>query len=109
MRNWRSRGHHRYLRDRQSALIDDMVSAVHVERFSGDEPRGVMGQERGGKADVVDAHQTAGGSLALRLLQKLVEFRNPRSGASSEWSRRDGVDADALRAELGRHVAHGAF
>ena len=35
-----------------------MVAAVDVKRLAGDEARGVVGEEGGGNAHIVDAHKT---------------------------------------------------
>ena len=68
-----------------------------------------MRQEGGGGAHVIDADQAARGCLRLRLVEQRVELGNARGGARRERSGRDRVDANALRAELGRDVADRAF
>jgi hypothetical protein len=63
------------LNDRQ-ALINDVVAAIDVKSFTGDEPGGVVCKECSRNADVVDANEAAGGSLALRFFEQFVELRN---------------------------------
>jgi hypothetical protein len=63
------------LNDRQ-ALINDVVAAIDVKSFTGDEPGGVVCKECSGNANVVDANEAAGGSLALRFFKQFVELRN---------------------------------
>jgi hypothetical protein len=56
--------------------IEDMVSAIDIEGLAGDKPRCVMGEERGRYPDVLDADETAGGSLLLGLVEQLVKLGN---------------------------------
>ena len=44
----------------RSASIHDVIAAVDVERFAGDQARGVVRQERGGGADTVPIKVTEG-------------------------------------------------
>ena len=90
-------------------LIDDVVTAVHVQRFAGDESCGIMCQECSGKAYVIDADETVGRRFGFRLLQQVIEFRDAQGGSSGKRPRRDRVDADTLRTEFGRDIAHCAF
>jgi hypothetical protein len=46
-------------------LIDDVVAAVDIERLACDQAGGVVSEESGGHADIVDADKTAGGGLRL--------------------------------------------
>ena len=78
-----------------------MVAAIDVENLPGDQPGGVVGEERASGADVVDVHERAGRGLDLGLFQQRVELRNAGRGAGGERARRDGVDADALWPQLG--------
>ena len=78
-------------------LIDDVVAAVDIHRFAGDEPRRVMSEKRGRRPDIVDAHQAAGGGFRLRLFKqclsaaiaitglKLRAVTGPRSGSPLRW------------------------
>src|SRR5262245_48978892 len=50
-------------------LVDDVVPPVDIERFAGDEAGGIVRQEGGGDADVVDADQAAGRRLRLCLVE----------------------------------------
>ena len=59
------------------ALIDDVVTAVDIERLAGDELRRVMREERGGDTHVVDADETAGGCLGLGFVEKCAESGIP--------------------------------
>jgi hypothetical protein len=43
-------------------LVNDMVAAVNIKGLAGDEARGVMGEECGGNADVIDADAVPGPS-----------------------------------------------
>src|SRR5215469_14354345 len=61
-------------------LVDNMIPAVDVQRFAGDEARGVVRQERSGDADVLDAHQAARRRLRPRLVEQGIELGNPRRG-----------------------------
>src|SRR5262249_35677978 len=65
-------------------LVHDMIAAVDIERVAGDQPRLVERQERGGGADVVDAHQRAGRRLLLRLGEQLVELGDAGGRAGRE-------------------------
>jgi hypothetical protein len=49
--------------------IDDVIAAVDIERFAGDQARRIVGEERGGGADVVDADEAPRRRLRLRLVQ----------------------------------------
>jgi hypothetical protein len=42
-----------------------VIAAVDVERLASDQFGGVMRQERGRNADIVDAHEAAGGAFFL--------------------------------------------
>src|SRR5437899_9492508 len=72
-------------------LVDDVVAAVDVQRFAGNEPSGVVRKERRGNANVVDADKAAGRGLFLRLVEQLIELGDSRCGARGERSGRDRV------------------
>ena len=78
-----------------------MVAAVNVKRFAGDEAGCIVREEGGSDAHVLDADEAARRRLRFCLIEQCIEFGNSRSGSCGEWSGRDGVHADALRAELG--------
>ena len=46
-------------------LIDDVVAAVDIERLARDQAGGVVSEESGGHADILDADKTAGRGLCL--------------------------------------------
>ena len=56
--------------------IDDVISAVDVHHLARDELCAVECEKRGRGPNIIDTDQAAGGRLALRLVQQLVEFRN---------------------------------
>src|SRR6516162_10703901 len=87
-------------RERQLSSIHDVIAAIDVEGLAGDQAGSVMREEGCCDAHIVDADQAARGSLRLRLVEQLIEFRYARGGARGERARRDGVHADALGAEL---------
>lgn len=91
------------------ALVDDVVAAVDVKHLAGYESRRVVGEKRGRHADVINVDELVGWCLQLRLFKQRVEFRDTGSGSGGKRPRRYGVDANALGAKLGGHVAHGAF
>jgi hypothetical protein len=68
----------------ETALIDDTVAAVDVQRFAGDEPGGVVRHEGGSDAHVVDADEAARRRLGFRLGQQCIEFENARGGPRRE-------------------------
>src|SRR5262249_62095576 len=68
-------------------LVDDVVSTIDVERFSGDEPSGIVREERCCRTDVIDADETAGRGFALGFFQQLVELRNAGGSARRERAR----------------------
>ena len=78
-----------------------MIAAVDIERVARYQPRGVMGEECGGKPNVHDAHKGACGRLLLGLVEEFIEFRDAGSGARCKRPRRNGVNADALGADFG--------
>src|SRR5262245_28504569 len=90
---------------RRLTLIHNMVAAVDVKRFPGDEAGGVVGEEAGGDAHVLDADEAARRRLRFRLVEQRIEFGDAGSRPRRQRSGRDGVHADALRAELGGDIA----
>ena len=54
--------------------VHDVTVAIDVKRLAGDEARGVVRQESGGDAHIVDAHQTARRRFRLGLVEQGVEF-----------------------------------
>src|SRR6516225_5922723 len=54
--------------------VHDVIVAIDVKRLAGDEARGVVRQESGGDAHIVDAHQTARRRFRLGLVEQGVEF-----------------------------------
>ncbi len=81
--------------------VDNVITTVNVECLAGDEPCRVMGQKCGCDADVIDADQAVRRRLCLGLIEQRVKFGNARGGARRQWPRRNGVNANALRAQLG--------
>src|SRR5262245_40762297 len=90
-------------------LIHDVVATVNVKRLAGDEAGRVVREEGGGDAHVLDTDEAARRRLRFRLVEQRIKFGNPRGGARGERSGRDGVHADALRAELGGDIANRAL
>src|SRR5262249_25586487 len=68
------------------ALVHDMVAAVDVKGFAGDEAGGVVGEEGGGDAHILDADEAARRRLRFCLIEQCIEFGNSRSGSCGEWS-----------------------
>jgi hypothetical protein len=62
------------LLSRLHRLVDNVITTIHVKRFSGDEPRGIMGQERRRKTHVIYAHETAHRSFRPCFVQQIVEL-----------------------------------
>jgi len=54
--------------------VHDVIVAIDVKRLAGDEARGVVRQESGGDAHIVDAHQTARRRFRLGPVEQGVEF-----------------------------------
>src|SRR5262245_11928761 len=90
-------------------LIHDMVAAVDVKRLAGDEAGSAVREGGGGNAPVLDADEAARRRLRFCLVEQRIKFGNARGSARGERSRRDGVHADALRAELGGDIADRAL
>src|SRR5947207_14544785 len=84
----------------QNVLVDDVIAAVDIECFAGDQPRRVVRKEGGCYANIVNAHETARGSLGFRLVEQLIELRNAGGVPGGERSRRYGMIANTLRDEL---------
>jgi hypothetical protein len=61
----------------RGGLVDDVVTAVDVKGLAGDQARCVVREERGDYADIVDADKAARRRLRFRLVEQLVEFRDP--------------------------------
>ena len=64
------------------SLVDDVIAAVDIERFAGDQPRRVVRQEGGGDADVVDADQArarAPSPAPCRAARRTPECRRRRA------------------------------
>ena len=59
---------------RSVRLIDDVITAVDVERVARYRFRRIMRKECNREPDIVDADKLAGRRLALRLLQQGIEF-----------------------------------
>ena len=51
------------------ALINDVIAAVDVKCFASDQPSGIVSEERGGNAHVVDADEAPCRRFRLRLVQ----------------------------------------
>ena len=51
------------------ALINDVIAAVDVKCLAGDQPSGIVSEERGGNAHVVDADEAPCRCFRLRLVQ----------------------------------------
>jgi len=51
-------------------LINDVIAAVDVKRLASDQPSGVVSEERGGNAHVVDADEAPCRRFRLRLVQQ---------------------------------------
>ena len=66
-------------------------------------------QERRRETDIVDVDQFADGRALDGLVQKKVEVLQTRGGPGLQRSRRDGVHADVLVAELIGEIADGAL
>ena len=58
-------------------LIDDVIAAVHIQGFAGNQARGIMREEGGGDPDVIDRNEVAARRFATGLVEQLVEFGNP--------------------------------
>lgn len=54
----------------EGALVDDVISAVNIQCFTGDKPCGIVSKERGGRADIVDRDEATRWRLGLCLLQQ---------------------------------------
>ena len=54
--------------------VHDVIVTMDVKRLTGDEARGVVRQESGGDARVVEAHLTACRRFRLGLIEQGVEF-----------------------------------
>src|SRR5262249_59985024 len=90
-------------------LVHDVVATVNVKRLAGDEAGRVVREEGGGGAHVLDADEAARRRFRFCLVEQRIKFGDARGGARGERSRRDGVHADALRAELGGDIADRAL
>ena len=66
---------------RAGGLIDDVVAAVDIHRFAGDQPRRIMSEKCGRRPDIVDAHQAAGGGFRLCLFKQCVDLGNAGGSA----------------------------
>src|SRR4029077_13303094 len=58
------------------ASIDDVVSAINVQRISRDQFGAIEGQKRSRPSNIVDADQAPGRRFRLRPVHQFVEFRN---------------------------------
>src|SRR5262249_61290869 len=74
---------------RRLPLIHDMVAAVDVKRFAGDEAGGVVREEGGGDAHVLDADEAARRRLRLRLVDQRLEFGKAPGGPRRERAGRE--------------------
>ena len=64
------------LRTSIDASIDNVIATIDVERFTSDEPCGIVGQERSGNTHIVNADKTSGGSLRFCLVEQGIELRD---------------------------------
>src|SRR6516225_9357951 len=71
------------------SLINDVISAVDVQRFTGDQPCGIVREKCCGHANVVNADKDLCGSLCLCFVQQRVKFGNTRSRPGRKWPRRN--------------------
>src|SRR5262249_24371844 len=77
---WRKAGRYRHLielgRQVTPFLVDDVVAALDVQSFAGNEPCCVMSKERRRNTNIVDTHKTARRRLRLGLFKQRVKFGN---------------------------------
>ena len=59
------------------ALVDNVIATVNIQRFAGDQPRGIMREKCRGGSDVVYADKAARGGLCLCLIEQSVDSGIP--------------------------------
>src|SRR5258708_16167322 len=72
---------------RPFCLVDDVISAVDIRDAAGYQLCAVERQKGRRRTYVVDAHESSSGSLGLRLVHHLVEFRTTPTPPPSSLSR----------------------
>src|SRR5215207_10497036 len=78
----------------------DADTPIDVGDSAGEPPGKRRGQERRRETDIVDVDQFTDGRALTGFVQEKVKVLQTRRGPRLEWSRRDGVHADVLVAEL---------
>jgi hypothetical protein len=56
-------------------LIHNVIAAIDVERFAGDQARSIVGKKSGCDADIINADQASCWSFGLGFVQQGIEFR----------------------------------
>ena len=59
-----------------SCLVDNVITAVHIQRFTGNQSRRIVREECGCDAHIVNGNETAARCFAAGLLEQLVELGN---------------------------------
>src|SRR6188768_3395372 len=90
-------------------LVDDVISAVNIERLAGNQLRCIMRKKGCRHANIVDADEALGGGLRLCFLQQRVKLRNSRCGPRRERAGRNGMHTDAFWSKLRGEVSNSAF
>jgi hypothetical protein len=85
--------------------VDDVVAGIDIDRVAGHQASRIVREERRRNTDIVDRHEAPRRRLAAGLAQQVVEGWDPRGRAGREGPGRDRVNANALRAELGRALS----
>jgi hypothetical protein len=80
-----------------------VVAAVYVERLAGDEAAGgIVRQEGGSDAQVVDADEAVRGRVGFRRVEQLVEFGD--SGGGERSGRDDEIELAPVVRETLRNI-----
>jgi hypothetical protein len=58
------------------ALVDNVVTAIDIQRVAGNQTRGIMSQECRGDSNIVNGNQASGRRLPAGFVEQLVEFGN---------------------------------
>ena len=86
---------------------DEVGAAVDVDESACHAPRERRRQVDAGMADVHDVDQLSEGRLVRGLVEEQLEVLDARRRPCLQRTRRDGVDADALRSEFVGQIATG--